>query len=408
MILSDNFKTTRVEARFIIDMDKKEVPLLELLSGLLIYTSKKYNTRKDFINKCKDLYDLSISSSIKEDGKRTSLNISMSFLDDKYSYDNLFEDSIKFLKEVIYNPNVKDDAFDEESYKAVNINITSELETIKEDKGGYSKLRLFEIISEDEKDFISRVGKEYKEIIDNANSKTIYEFYKKVIDNSMLNIIVFGNIDFDKTEKIIKDNFNDINNKSFEVNPNRYYKPYKKVLTRFESDKSSQAKLNIACFLDDKITPYEKEVIIPVYNLILGGFANSVFFKNIREKHSLCYYIISNFSYYDNLFFIRSGINKDNYDKVISLVKKDIKNVAEGKISESLVEEAKETYISSLKSTMDYPALIVNNFYDNKIDNISLFEDRIENIKKVTLEDVKKVAKKVKIDAIYLFGGDSK
>ena len=112
MILSDNFKTTRVEARFIIDMDKNEVPLLELLSSLIIYTTKKYNTRKDFINKCKDLYDLAISSNIKEDCNRTSLNIAISFLDEKYSYDNLFEDAIDFLKEIIFNPNIIDDMFD--------------------------------------------------------------------------------------------------------------------------------------------------------------------------------------------------------------------------------------------------------------------------------------------------------
>ena len=57
MIFNNNFKTTRIEARFIIDIEKKEVPLLELLSNALIYTTKKYNTRKDFINKTKDLYD---------------------------------------------------------------------------------------------------------------------------------------------------------------------------------------------------------------------------------------------------------------------------------------------------------------------------------------------------------------
>ena len=409
MILSDNFKTTRVEARFIIDMDKKEVPLLELLSGLLIYTSKNYNTRKDFINKCKDLYDLSVSSNIKEDGKRTSLNIAISFLDGNYAYDNLFEDAVSFLKEIIYNPNIVDDSFDTESYNAINVNVKSDLETIIEDKSGYSKQKLFEVINEDRDDYISRVSKEYTEIIEKESGKSLVDFYKKVIDNSKLNIIVFGNIDFDKTEKIIKDNFsldNKLNNEL--VDPNRYYKSYKKVLTRFESDKSSQAKLNIACFFKNNLSSYEKEVVIPVYNLILGGFANSIFFKDIREKHSLCYYIISNFSYYDNLLFIRSGIKKDNYEKVLSLIKKNIKNVADGKIPKNLIEEAKETYISSLKSTMDYPALLINNYYDNKIDNISLFEDRIEMIKNVTMDEVKKIASNVKIDAIYLFGGDSK
>ena len=145
-----------------------------------------------------------------------------------------------------------------------------------------------------------------------------------------------------------------------------------------------------------------------VYNLILGGFANSLFFKNIREKHSLCYYISSNFYYYENILYIRSGISKNNYDKVIELIKKEMKRVKDGKFSESLLEEAKETYTSILKSTMDYPSSLINNYYDNKIDNISLFTDRFEEVKKVSMDDVKKLANKIDMNTIYLFGGDAK
>ena len=145
-----------------------------------------------------------------------------------------------------------------------------------------------------------------------------------------------------------------------------------------------------------------------IYNLILGGFANSLMFKNIREKYSLCYYISSNFFYYENLLYIRSGISKNNYDKVIELIKKEMKKIKDGKFEESLLDEAKETYISLLNSTMDYPSSLINNYYDNKIDGISLFTDRINEIDKVTMEDIKKVANKIDINTIYLFGGDSK
>ena len=57
---------------------------------------------------------------------------------------------------------------------------------------------------------------------------------------------------------------------------------------------------------------------------------------------------------------------------------------------------------------MDYPSSLVNNYYDNKIDNISLFKDRIEEINKVTIDDIKEVANKIKMNTVFLFGGDSK
>ena len=408
MIFNNNFKTTRIEARFIIDIEKKEVPLLELLSNALIYTTKKYNTRKDFINKTKDLYDAITNVNVKSDGNRTSLILSVSCLDNKYSSETLFKEVVEFFHEIIYNPNVTDNAFDNESFEAVKLNVNSNLETIIEDKSRYSRLRLFEILNENKKEYVSPVNKEYKEIIKSATRSSLYDFYNKVINNCKLDIVILGNIDFDETEKIVKEFFNNSSRKDFSIEPNVYYDKRKKILTRFESDKSQQAKLNIACNVDKDLSKYEKEVVMQVYNLILGGFANSLFFKNIREKHSLCYYISSNFYYYENILYIRSGISKNNYDKVIELIKKEMKRVKDGKFSESLLEEAKETYTSILKSTMDYPSSLINNYYDNKIDNISLFTDRFEEVKKVSMDDVKKLANKIDMNTIYLFGGDAK
>ena len=408
MIFNKNFKTTIIEARFIIDKEKKEVPLMELLSNALIYTTKKYNTRKDFINKTKDLYDAITNVNVKSDGNRTSLILSVSCLDNKYSSDTLFKEVVEFFHEIIYNPNVTDNAFDNESFEAVKLNVNSNLETIIEDKSRYSRLRLFEILNENKKEYVSPVNKEYKEIIESATRSSLYDFYNKVINNCKLDIVILGNIDFDETEKIVKEYFNNSSRKDFSIEPNVYYDKRKKILTRFETDKSQQAKLNIACNVDKDLSKYEKEVVMQVYNLILGGFANSLFFKNIREKHSLCYYISSNFYYYENILYIRSGISKNNYDKVIELIKKEMKRVKDGKFSESLLEEAKETYASILKSTMDYPSSLINNYYDNKIDNISLFTDRFEEVKKVSMDDVKKLANKIDMNTIYLFGGDAK
>ena len=408
LINNNNFKTTRIEARLILNMDKKEVPLLELLSNALIYTTKKYNTRKEFINHCKDLYDTFISTQIKEDGNRLSLNIGLSFLDNKYSCDTLLEDEIKLLYEILYNPNIIDGKFDEDTFDAVVVNIKSSLESMKEDKSRYAKMRLVEILNEDNDNFISQLSEEYYNKIVNTTKEELVDFYNKIINNLSLNIVVLGNIDVNETEKIFKNVFNKVNGKTYNIDPIIEYKQNKKIDTRFEGDKSSQSKLYIACNVENNLTKYEKEVVMQIYNIILGGFADSLFFKNIREKHSICYYISSNFSYYENVLYIRSGITKDNYDKIIELIKKEMKKMVKGDFSNDLLEEAKSTYKSMLITAMDYPANLVNNYYDNQIDNISLFKDRMDDIDKVSIEDIKKVASKVKMNTIFLFGGDSK
>ena len=85
-----------------------------------------------------------------------------------------------------------------------------------------------------------------------------------------------------------------------------------------------------------------------------------------------------------------------------------MKRVLKGDFSNELLDEAKSTYKSMLITAMDYPANLVNNYYDNQIDSISLFKDRMDDIDKVSIEDIKKIASKVKMNTIFLFGGDSK
>ncbi len=408
MIFNNNFKTTRVEARFITDIDTKEVPILELLSSLLVYSSKKYNTRREFLNKTKDLYDAIVNSNIKIDGNRCSLIVSISFLNNDYSYTSLFNDAIDFLYEVIYNPNIDDGIFNEESYEAVKVIINSSIDTIIEDKSRYAKLRLFQILNENNDNYVSPLSDDYKYRINTISREELVSFYDRLINNSKLDILVLSNMKDDVIEETIKNKFIDTKYKNISIDPNKYYESNKKVITRFESDKSGQAKLAIACNLPNNLSSYEKELVMPIYNLILGGFPNSLFFKNIREKYSLCYNISSYFLYYENLLFIKSGIAKVNYDKTIQLIKKEMNKIKNGNFSESLFKEAKETYISMLKSTMDYPSSLMNNYYDNYIDKISLFNERINSIEKVSMEDIVNVANKINIHTIFLYGGDSK
>ena len=408
ILKNDNFKTTRIEAKFRINIDKKEVPILGLLSNALTYTTKNYNTKKELTNRCKDLYDLIPSCNVIEEGNRHTLNLALSFLNDKYSEENLLEEAVNLTHEIIYNPNITDNKYDEETFNAVLTIEKAYLETLKEDKVKYSSKRLMDILNEDDEDYLSILSKEYYDIVANSTREDLAKCYNDVINNSELSILIIGDVDIDKTEELFKKYFKEKHGIKYDKDANKYYKINKKVETVFESDKSSQSKLNIAFNLPENMTNDNKLIELQILNIILGGFANSLFFKNIREKHSLCYYVSTYTPFYDNLLVVRSGISKENYDKMIKLIKKEIKRVIDKDYSDSLLEEAKKHYISCLKSNMDYPAAILNNYYTNKVDGLSLFENRYDAINKVTKDDIKELASKLKMNTIYMFGGDSK
>ena len=76
---------------------------------------------------------------------------------------------------------------------------------------------------------------------------------------------------------------------------------------------------------------HELNHVLRVYNTILGTMNDSILFNIVREENSLCYTIGSYVSKYNPSLTIYAGINKDNYDKTIELVKKCVSDMSNKK-----------------------------------------------------------------------------
>ena len=143
-----------------------------------------------------------------------------------------------------------------------------------------------------------------------------------------------------------------------------------------------------------------------IYSYILGGSADSLLFKNVREKHSLCYYISSNIYKVSNIMIINSGIKAKDASKVIRLVKKQIKNMALGIFDDKYIENGKEMFISACNEVYDSPNDLLNVYISNEYLQNGLVEDKKKEIMKVTKNDIMKFASKLYLDTIYILEGD--
>ena len=299
MIKTNKFKSIYIEVIFGTEIKKENITITNFLSTLLTYSCKKYNTKIKFAKKMEDLYAASVFSSEYRLGECLNVDFNMRILNDKYTETGLFEKSIDFLNEILFNPNIEKEGFEEKSFSVVKHNEKTQIERFKEDKRSYAILKLFELYNENAAFSYNLKG--YIEDLEKITPQSLYEFYKDFIKCNNIDIFIIGDIDFDYTEKIISNKIKFNNNKSM---INRFFIDYKKhreeVQKVVESDNTNQSKLAIACSLEN-ITKYEKDYVLNLYNIILGGSADSKFFKNIREKFSLCYYIASGANKLDNL-----------------------------------------------------------------------------------------------------------
>ena len=212
----------------------------------------------------------------------------------------------------------------------------------------------------------------------------------------------------DKIVDLIKKNFKNRTIKEQKVELFVDNSPRKKVNDVTETGKYEQDSFIMIHNLLD-LTKRERDIVIHLYNVLLGsGGLTSKLYKYIREENSLCYSCNSNYQKYDQLLMVYAGIDKKDKELCIKLTNKAMDEMLNGDFSDEELDNAKKTIVSSIKMSEDTLGGIINNYLINELDDLPLYDERIKEFNKVTREDIIEVAKKVKLNTIYLLAGEEK
>lgn len=406
MVNTNKFKTTTIEIKIARKFNKEEITKANVLLALLKSTTKKYNSRIKYTLKMEDLYAATGRSIYSRMGNVFCFSLSITVLNDKYSEKGLFDQAVDFLHEVIFNPNVSNNAFNKTYFDVVINDKKALIESFKEYQRDYSIYKAFNLYDKDGNYSALSIGN--LEDLNKITPQNLYEYYQEVIKSSDIEFVVVGDIDFDYVEKSITSRFKFNNKKQKE---NDYFVKYKKhrehIQEKQENNNTKQSALAVVCSLED-LTKYEKLYVSRLYDIILGDGPNSKFFKNIREKESLCYYASARSYIDDSIMLITSEINKENYEQVMSLIQKEMQDMRDGKFTDSDVEDAKTFVISMLEELEDSPGRIIKTVYYDERFKVGSIEQVKKSYEKVTKEDIQSLANKVFIDTAFLLGGDKK
>lgn len=403
MIKTKRFKEIKVRVIFRNKIKKEEITIRNFLGDMLTYSSKKYKTARELAIASQELYSLNVSYNGYRTGNYNVSNFLLSFLDPKYTEKDMFEKSIAFLSDILFNPNVNNRKFNKESFEIIKSLSLQRIDSVKENTKTYSTIRMLENMDNEAPFSYRSFG--YKEDLLKITEEDLYDYYDKFIKDNIIDIFVLGNIDFEYTDKVIKENFKFHNLRIDKINPYiDCIKSPRKIRTIIEKDDSKQSKLSIGCRLV-KLNNYERKYPLTLFNIILGSGTDSKFFKEIREQHSLAYYIYSVCNKPDNTMIISSGINRNDMNKVVKLVKEKLKDMRTGKFSEEDLEKAKILFKTSIEEIEDQQYTLMEAYYAMSILDVDDIETRKKKMLEVTKEEIIKVAKKVKIDTIYLLEG---
>lgn len=116
----------------------------------------------------------------------------------------------------------------------------------------------------------------------------------------------------------------------------------------------------------------------------------------------MAYTAVSNYVRQKSNIFIRCGIEIENFEKAVKIIKEQLEDMKKGDFTEEDLENAKKYMISGINSVQDEQDSEITYYIGQEISpKLTTFEEYAKKIEEVTIEDVKKVANSLAINTIY-------
>ncbi len=400
LIKTDKFKQVHLEIIFRNNIKKDIVTKRNLLFDYLLECSSNYRTKRELEIKLEDLYNASVYATTNRVGASIVTNVCLDFINPLLTERKILEEAIKLIFELILNPLVHNEEFDDKKLELLKVRLKDEINSIKENPKKYA---LSEASGALENSFSSLSSIGYIEDILEITKENLYQYYKEVLNNDYIDVYLVGDIDMDEAKTYIYKyaNFNVIKNHLLS-----FYVDNPKFKEKTISKKSSYVQTTMVAVLNlNNLDSYERKYVAFIYNLILGGSSlESKLYKRLRADNSLCYNVNSYYQKYDGLIYIATSVDVKEKDKALSLIKTSLKDMVNN-VRENELASAKKFIQTSLIMTMDSLNKIVDNKFFEDVSDLDDWETRLKMFKNVTLDDVNNLAKKISLGLVYTLEG---
>ena len=402
-INTEKFKVNSIAVFLTTPLNRENVTKNALIPAVLRRGSKTLKTQEEISKKLEDMYGASFNCGLDKNGDNQVLKFYMETINDNFlpnSSENILRQSLESLLEIVFCPIIENSSFKKEYVIQEKNNLKQRIEGKIDNKASYALDRCIEEMYKDKPYGLYKFG--YIEDLEDINEENLYQYYKELIEKCKIDIFVSGIVG-DELKDIIENNNSIMGLKDREAIFNLLDSPVKeKVEEKIIEEKMdvTQGKLNIGLDLDLKDEKERYDAVL--YNSILGGSANSKLFQNVREKAHLCYVASSSYLKHKSNIFVKCGIEIENYEKALELIRKQIDDMEKGDFTEEEIENAKKGIIAQLKTIDDEQDTQITYYFGQELtSNPISVEDYTTKIQNVGKEDIINVAKKVSINTVY-------
>jgi len=395
-----HFKTVSIRVYFHQPLSEKTATVNALLPNILMRGCKAHPTTRALNLYLEELYGASADAFVSKRGEDQVTCFAASGIADAYvpEQEGLVQKVAMVLHDLILDPLMVDGAFNEDYIRQEKKGLKESLLARINDKRSYASDRCIEEMCKNDPYAVYEGGD--AEQVDSITNEELVAAYHRLFEGPVT-IFVTGKADV----LPICELFSDLKGKDLPFPVGGCFVPTEAPQTVIESMDVTQGKL-VMGFSTGVLGGSSDFVHLLVANSVFGSGPHSKLFKNGREKLSLAYYAYSRTDRIKGLMMVSAGIEFSKFDAAKDEILRQLEAVQKGTITEEELFFAKKALTSTLLALKDSPAQSVSWTLGNILSgDVCTAEERIEEINKVTVEEIVAVFQKVRLQTTYFLNG---
>ncbi|WP_270747095.1 EF-P 5-aminopentanol modification-associated protein YfmF [Streptococcus halitosis] len=403
-VQSKKFKTNKITIRFTAPLSLETIAGRMLSASMLETANQAYPTSQAFRRYLASLYGTDISTSAYRRGQAHILDLTFTYVrDDFLSKKNVLTSQIlELVKQTLFSPLVQDGAFEPALFEIERKQLLASLATDMDDSFYFAHKELDSLFFRDE-----RLQLRYSDLrnsISNESPESSYTCFQDALKNDRIDFFFLG--DFNEVE--ITESLKSLSLTAREnCVPIQYYQSYSNVLQEGMVQRNvGQSILEMGYHSPVKYGDDEHLPML-VMNGLLGEFAHSKLFTNVRENAGIAYSVSSQLDLFSGLLRMYAGIDRENRNQARKMMNHQLLDLKKGNFTDFELEQTKEMIRRSLLMAQDNQQTLVERAYLNALLGKSSFDmDRlVAKLESVDKEAVCKAANSLKLQAIYFMEG---
>lgn len=401
-ITDSKFKHNRMSVNLVVGLDREKVTERAVVPYILRQGSKKCPDFTRLNERLCDLYGASLDAGVDKFGEYQIIALGISGIDSRFALhgEDMVAECAQMLSEILLEPNITEGKFDEQETALEKQYLLDTINAEINDKRTYAMARCKDIMCADEGCSIKKYG--YAEKVEEITPASAAAAYEELMRTAQVEILFEGCGDPTSAKELFRQKFAGMHREPISVASYCGHPQQGEVKEVVERMDVKQGKL-VMGFRVEGVTEYQKMNAERIAVALFGGTANSLLFKNVREKMSLCYYCSASYDRHTGLMMVSSGVEAENAEKTRDAVLEQLRMMQRGEFEDKEITETVMFMRTALKATTDSLGAMDSWYLAQILGQTEVSPDmEIALSEQVSRQDVIEAAGCIKLDTVYM------